>query len=322
MMATGDVFDRIRDATTDVARDARFVRMNAERIGPYAAALAAEGLAEPTYDTAHHMRGSSADSVAFLLALDSVNFGSGYFPHLRKRPGMSGYFTVASSLKERWEGTGPLTGPVLRTLSPLDVAALFGQEGNEGPAQELMTLFTRALNDLGGWLARYDDDPLGPIRDADRSAARLVAQVNEMPFFRDVAWYEGREVPLYKRAQLLAADLALAFAGAGPGRFDDIDRLTLFADNLVPHVLRVDGVLEYDAGLLARIERGDLIPAGSAEEVEMRAVAVHAVERIVERLQRAGIATTARQLDYLLWNRGQGATYKALLRHRTRTVAY
>jgi hypothetical protein len=322
MTAAGDVFGRIRDAAAEVARDAHFVRLNAERIGPYAAALAAEGLPEPTYDTAHHARGSHADTVAFLLALDSVNFGSGYFPQLRKRPGMSGYFTIASSLKERWEGTGPLTGPVLRTLSPLEVAALFGQEGNEGPAQELMTLFARALNDLGEWLGRYDDDPLGPIRDADHSAALLVALVNEMPYFRDVASYKGREVPLYKRSQLLATDLALAFAGAGPGRFDDIERLTLFADNLVPHVLRVDGVLEYEAGLLARIERGDLIPPGSDEEIEMRAVAVHAVERIVEALQDAGIPATARELDFFLWNRGQGVTYKSLPRHRTRTVAY
>ncbi len=40
-----------------------------------------------------------------------------------------------------------------------------------------------------------------------------------------------------------AADLAAAFRGQGPGRFRDLDRLTLFADNLVPHVLRREGVL-------------------------------------------------------------------------------
>ena len=43
----------------------------------------------------------------------------------------------------------------------------------------------------------------------------------------------------YKRAQILPADLALA----GVAQFADLDRLTLFADNLVPHVLRCDGVL-------------------------------------------------------------------------------
>ena len=166
------------------------MRLVDAQIAPYAASLAAAGLPTPVYDTAHHARGSVADTVAFLLTLDTVNFGSGYFPHLRKRPGMSGYFTVASSLKERWERDGPLTGAELRAMTAGDCAVLFGQEGNAGPAQELMALFAQALNDLGAWLGgRYDDDPLGPIADAGHSAARLVELVSEMPFYRDVSIY-------------------------------------------------------------------------------------------------------------------------------------
>lgn len=318
-----DVFDRIRSATAEVARQAQFVRLVDAQIAPYAASLAASGLPAPVYDTAHHARGSVADTVAFQLALDTVNFGSGYFPHLRKRPGMSGYFTVASSLKDRWERGGPLTGTELRAITATDCAVLFGQEGNTGPAQELMALFAQALNDLGAWLGgRYDDDPLGPIADARHSAARLVELVAEMSYFRDVATYRGQAVPLYKRAQILTTDLAIAFDDQGPGSFHDLDRLTIFADNLVPHVLRVDGLLAYDGDLLTRIERGELIPSGSPEEIEIRAVAVHAVERIAAELSASGAPATARELDYLLWNRGQGAVYKALPRHRTRTVFY
>jgi hypothetical protein len=323
MSVDEDIFDRIRTAAAEVARQAKFVRLVDARIASYAASLAAAGLPTPVYDTAHHAQGSAADTVAFQLTLDTVNFGSGYFPHLRKRPGMSGYLTVASSLKERWEREGPLSGTELRAMTVTDCAELFGQEGNTGPAQELMALFAQALNDLGAWLgARYDDDPLGPIEDAGESAGRLVELVSEMPFFRDVSIYEGTEVPLYKRAQILITDLAIAFDGEGPGTFRDLDRLTIFADNLVPHVLRVDGLLAYDDELLARIERGELIPAGSAEEIEIRAVSVHAVERIVAELGASGISASARELDYLLWNRGSGAEYKALPRHRTRTVFY
>jgi hypothetical protein len=323
MSAGGDIFDQIRSAAAEVARPAKFVHLIDAQIASYVASLTASSLPEPVYDTAHHARGTEAETIAFLLALDTVNFGSGYFPHLRKRSGMSGYYTVASALKERWDGDGPLTGSELRAMTASDCVVLFGQEGNFGPAQELMALFAQALNDLGAWLGqRYDDDPLGPIADASHSASRLVELVSEMPFFRDIATYRRREVPLYKRAQLLAADLAIAFDGRGPGSFHDLDQLTIFADNLVPHVLRVDGLLVYDADLLARIERGELIPAGSPEEIEIRAVAVHAVERITAELRASGIPASARELDYLLWNRGQGAAYKALPRHRTRTVFY
>jgi hypothetical protein len=317
------VFDRIREASAEVARRARFVRLDNERLSSYAASLAAPGLPEPVYDTEHHAGGSVAETVAFLLTLDTVNFGSGYFPYLRKRPGKSGYFTVASALTERWERAGPLSGDELRGMDAGTCARLFGQEGNDGPAHELMTLFAQALNDLGTWLGgRYDDDPLAMIADASHSAAKLIELLAEMPFFRDVSWYQDVEVPLYKRAQLLAADLAVACQGQGPGAFHDLDRLTIFADNLVPHVLRIDGLLAYDADLLTRIEREELIPAGSPEEIEIRAVAIHAVERIVAALRALGVPATARELDYLLWNRGQGASYKSQPRHRTRTVFY
>jgi hypothetical protein len=323
MSAHEDIFDRIRTAAAGVAQRAKFVRLIDTQIAPYAASLAAAGLPRLVYDTAHHASGSVAGTVAFQLTLDTVNFGSGYFPHLRKRPGMSGYFSVASSLKERWERIGPLSGAELRAIDTSDCAILFDQEGNTGPAQELMALFAQALNDLGVWLGRrFDDNPLGPIEAAGQSPSRLVELVSEMPFFRDVALYEGFEVPLYKRAQILITDLAIAFDGQGPGSFRDLDRLTIFADNLVPHVLRVDGLLTYDPDLLARIERGELIPAGSREEIEMRAVAVHAVERIAAELHARGVPVTARELDYLLWNRGRGEEYKALPRHRTRTVFY
>ena len=56
----------------------------------------------------------------------------------------------------------------------------------------------------------------------------------------------------YKRAQITGSDLELA----GVASFGDIDRLTIFADNLVPHVLRCDGVLVYDERLAAHIDAG------------------------------------------------------------------
>lgn len=323
MRFEADVFDEIRAAAAEVARRAKHVRLIEDRIAPYAASLAAEGLPDLVYDADHHAEGSAADVAAFHLVLDTINFGSGYFPQLRKRPGMSGYYTVSTSLKERWEERGPFSGPELRMLRTAECAAIFGQQANPGPAQELMALFAQALNDLGDWLGRrYDDDPLGPIAEARCSAARLVDLVAEMPFYRDVAAYRGMRVPIYKRAQILSTDLAIAFEGTGPGEFHDLDRLTIFADNLVPHVLRVDGLLNYSGVLLARIERGELIPPGSEEEVELRAVTIHAVERLVDALNASGVPTTARDLDYVLWNRGAGEVYKAAPRHRTRTVFY
>ena len=186
-----------------------------------------------------------------------------------------------------------------------------------------MSLFSRALNDLGEFLLnRFDGDPTGPIVSANHSAARLAETLIEMPLYRDVSHYAGFEVPFYKRAQLTSADLAAVFKGEGYGNFADLDQLTIFADNLVPHVLRREGVLVYAPALAAKIGAGELLEAGSPEEVEIRAAAVHAVDCCVGLMRKAEVKITARQLDMVLWTRGQLAAMKAHPRHRARTTNY
>jgi putative queuosine salvage protein len=75
-------------------------------------------------------------------------------------------------------------------------------------------------------------------------------------------------------------------------------------------------VLIYDPALAARIDAGELLPPGD-EEREIRACALHACELIA-----AELGVPPRVLDLWLWNRGQQPRYKAIPRHRTRTVYY
>jgi Potential Queuosine, Q, salvage protein family len=296
------VLDEIRTAARRIAGSARFVRIQSDRLPEYAASLPLE---QARLDPATHYLGEPDATLAYVLALDAINFGSGYFPWLSKRPGMSGYFTVASGLKEHFEQHGKPSAADLTRLTTRDCARIFGQTP-DGPAGELMALFAQALNDLGELVAMRYGGSFRALAEAG-SAEQLIERLVEMPFYRDV--------PFYKRAQLTAADLSTA----GVVHLDGLERLTIFADNLVPHVLRLDRVLEYDPSLVARIEREDLIPSGSAEELEIRGCALHAVELLVGHLDNT---VAPMQLDYLLWNRGQGPPYKAVPRHRTRSVFY
>ena len=317
------LFRQVREACQQVATQAMHVHIKHERIPVYAASLPLDTIRRPEHDPASHYLGHGDDTVAFFLTLDAINFGSGYFPHLRKRPGMSGYFTIASSLNERFQESGPFPASELAQLTLQDCMGIFGQDRSNVAIAELMQLFANALNDLGRYLAQhFEGSYIGLVESANRSAERLAALLSEMPYFHDVSAYGDRQVPFYKRAQITPADLSIAFAGQAWGRFDDLDRLTIFADNLVPHVLRVDGILQYEDPLLQRIEREDLVASGSAEEVEIRACSVHAVELLSAELYRTGQKVPPMKLDYLLWNRGQKPQYKAQPRHRTRTVFY
>jgi hypothetical protein len=318
-----DVLDEIREAAARVSRRARSVRIDAARLRALAAELAEAPPPASHLDPAHQRLGSAETTLAYVVTLDAINFGSGFFPQLAKRPGLSGYFTMATGLRERFERKGAWSAEELQSLRAADCAETFGQDLRVPEAAELMGLFARALADLGGFLsAGYAGRFAGPIEEAAGSAARLVPILARMPFYRDVARYEALPVPFYKRAQITAADLAAAFRGEGPGRFHDLDRLTLFADNLVPHVLRCEGVLVYAEPLARRIDAEETLPAGSPEEVEIRACAVHAVELCVEEIARLGGAATAQALDSALWNRGQRTEIKAHPRHRTRSAYY
>jgi Queuosine salvage protein len=298
-----ELLDRLREGCASVAERATRVRIDHDALSAYAATL------PPVSPREQGGRGSREHRAAFWLTLDAVNFGSGWFPTLRKAPGATGYSTIAGGLERRFEEHGAWSADELAQIDPAELAAVLGQD----PGHELVGLFADSLNDLGRHVADEYDGSFERVVGA--SAQSLVELLAGWSCFADTSRYEELELPFLKRAQLAAADLARS----GAAEFKDLDRLTMFADNLVPHVLRLDGVLRFDPELVARIDREQLIEHGSPEEVEIRACAVHAVELIVTEMP-AG--TTAAGVDQLLWNRGQAPRYKASPRHRARSTAY
>lgn len=318
------ITDVVRASCAEIAANARSVRIDLD-----AAAEVQPATPPPLDPLFHYVEGEPADVADYMLALDTINFGSGWFPTLTKRSHdgrpVSGYFTVAWALADHVRTHGPPTAAWLSGVRTVEIAEILGQT----PANELMSLYSQALRQLGRFLggtlassssALPHQSDLGnqpaPPRRTPRRALDLVAEAGgsaqrlaEM-LARGMAMFDDRG--FYKRAQILANDLALA----GVAEFGDLDRLTIFADNLVPHVLRCDGVLVYDEALAARIDSGERLALGGAER-EIRACALHACELIS---QRTGVP--ARAIDTWLWTRGQAPEYKMRPRHRCRNVFY
>jgi hypothetical protein len=313
-----DVFARLRAAVATVADRATTVRIDHDALDRLAADLVPD---DPPLLPEEVPAGDDEAMAAEVVAWNAVNFGSGWFPQLHKRPGLSGARSLAEALADHVAREGPPTAEWLAAADAAVCASVFRQP-HPGPVDDLLGLFAQAWRDLGALLAeRYDGSAAALVRAAGGSAATLVEALGSMPLAHDVATYGERpstvEVPFFKRAQITVSHLARAFDGQGLGRFEDVDRLTAFADNLVPHVLRMRGVLVYDRGLAARIDGGDLLRPGSPEEVEIRACGVHAVELLA---RTAGLTPAA--VDHQLWQQGQSPGVKAVARHRCRCSWY
>ncbi|HEY1538029.1 MAG TPA: queuosine salvage family protein [Solirubrobacteraceae bacterium] len=286
--------DDVRESCARIVRDASWVSIELDALDEVV-----PGPAPQLDPVRHYLEGSEADVATYMLVVDAVNFGSGWFPTLAKRAGCSGYFTIAGAIADRFRAHGAWSASELRALRTDELADVLGQRRDH----ELMALYAQALRSLGAFLA--DRGALAVVAQAGGSAERFATMLAAgMALFDDRGFY--------KRAQIAAADLALA----GVASFGDLQRLTIFADNLVPHVLRCDGVLRYEAGLAARIDAGVLLRPGR-EEREIRACAVHACELIA-----ASVGASPHELDNWLWTRGQAPQYKARARHRCRTVYY
>ena len=229
-----------------------------------------------------------------MLILDTINFGSGWFGELgATTDGLTERLTAHARAERPWTAT---------ELRALD-ARHGRRDARPRPAEHQLTrLYSAALNHLGAFLGHR---PMaGVLGDsAEALAERLAAG---MPFFDDRGFY--------KRAQIAANDLHLA----GVVSYPDVDRLTIFADNLVPHVLRLDGVLRYSDELAA----GDRRRPRADRRRRVRARAARLRRPRLRGRSRSGSASPPRLLDNWLWNRGQHPPYSERPAHITRTVYY
>lgn len=146
---------------------------------------------------------------------------------------------------------------------------------------------------------------------------------NELPGYLDIAQYNGKEILFLKRAQLLVSDLNHTLVSSGAAAIYKVEELTAFADYKLPQFLRHYQVLTYEAALAQRIDEQIELPPGSAEEVEIRAATIVAVELIRQELEKLGFASSAAAIDNQLWQLSQKLDKTEVKPyHRCRTVFY
>lgn len=177
---------------------------------------------------------------------------------------------------------------------------------------------------------KYSCRPTNCIAAANQSAGTLVnLLVWDFACLRDEHQFQGRTVRIYKRAQILVADIWACFNGESHGRFIDIDRITMFADYRIPQMLHSLGCLRYSPPLEGHIRRRQEIESGDNWEIELRGCSIWAVELIRRQILRDypdanvnSVLVDTFLYDTLKEKEAAGEMIEMIPHHRTRSIWY
>jgi Potential Queuosine, Q, salvage protein family len=259
----------------------------------------------------------------YVLVLDALNFcfwGEPRWTVTTTAEEINGYFALAAALTKSIERGDPLLDASWLSSVSTEMLRVMLDGNNLLPllderAANLRELGAAIQTDLAG-------NPLQLIIDAQGDAAGIADRVIRIcPSFNDAANLDGQEVRFFKRAQILASDLAGALGPSSPYAITGLEKLTAFADYKVPQVLRELGLLSYAPRLAGKIDHRIEISPGSREEMEIRAATIWAVESLRLELTNQGASYDAYEIDWLLWNIGQSLESPRPY-HRTRTIYY
>jgi hypothetical protein len=287
----------------------------------------------------------SEDEIVDLTVLSALlAFGSGYRVPLHEAVGAGASDTmIRGVLRFYLEGKKP-SAAVLVHARLADVAETFGiplsvdkpagahlpgvSISAPGPLRPLAESIQRALSSSGAVLSASGATSFSDYlraradewHDAGTSAplaAPFVALLAEaFPAFRDESApaLGAARVRFYKKAQLAVKELARKFPGHAMWGFSaqETAKLSAFADNVIPAVLRARGALVYDEALAARVDAGAPLASALGEDAPLRAGAVVAVDALA-----AAAGVTAAVAEGALWRLGKKPEFRALQRHVT-----
>jgi putative queuosine salvage protein len=146
--------------------------------------------------------------------------------------------------------------------------------------------------------------------------------VTEFPRFNDVSSYEGFTVKFYKLPQLAIWFLYCSLGKSGKFRVEDLDKMTAFADYIVPVALRLHGMVSYSEELEQAINTHQMIARDSSWEIEIRAHCIYATALLAEeinKLRAPGQRALVPQIDARLWTHFHTTSWP---HHLTRTIMY
>ena len=314
-----------------VVREASLVKINSEKISQVADWMAYEEFAKPDGSMLFDFGNDPDVLMDFTLVVNTMNFAFTDFS--------TGVKFETDYMGKRWcdseamlaclhraihAGIPFFSGEYLAKLTRKDLESVFSGTIEMPMLDERVTLF----NEVGRVLVeKYQGRYSRFVRscapklyaDGDGLLERLTT---EFPRFRDVSNYHGTDIHIYKLAQLGIWGMHLALSPRGAWKLEDAEKLTAFADYIVPVGLRVMGIFEYSPELEKQINSLTEVKRDSDAEIELRASSIFVIAKLTEEInkRRPGMEPLLQpQVDFRFWK-----TYHATHwpHHLTKTVMY
>lgn len=215
-------------------------------------------------------------------------------------------------------------GSFLATVSRPELEKIFAGNIEMPMLQEKMEV----LHQVGSVLAeKYDGRFHNFIKSCspklyDNGNGLVERMAREFPRFNDVSQYDGHEIKLYKLAQLGLWFACITCHQSGPVRIDDIEKMTGFADYIVPVALRILGITSYSPALEHAINTYQMIPRNSSQEVEIRTHSLYATALLREEINKLRLPdqqVIIPQVNERLWTHYHTTVWP---HHLTRTIMY
>ncbi|KAH8816259.1 hypothetical protein F5884DRAFT_747763 [Xylogone sp. PMI_703] len=332
-----DGAEYIYNNSIDVAIDYRSTKA--------AAAMIHEEMQKREYSTqtwaTHELHPKMKDesTVDFIFTMDLLNFSfwsespdDERFAIEYKGKRWTGYWSLVAALQRALDEDIPVTSSDF-WQNELECTEEVMKHVFRSCTEEEIPMFAERLSCLreaGRVLyEKYDCHFSNCIEAANNSAAALVNLLaRDFPCFNDVVQFEGKKnVRLLKRAQICVADIWAAFNGEGYGQFNDIDKITMFADYRVPQILNTLGCLWYNPLLESTIRQKKLIESGHPWEIQLRGCSIWCVELIRREIlkQHPNSKVNAILIDFFLYDamkERESERKEEIPHHRTRSIWY
>ena len=220
------------------------------------------------------------------------------------------------------QGVPVLDGKFLAKITRRDMEKIFAGNMELPMLEEKMALLRQAGEVLA---AKYGGRFYNFIRSCpprlyDQGKGLVERLVAEFARYNDVSLYDGHEVKFYKLAQLGFWQMYSGLRGAF--RLEDPQKMTAFADYIVPVALRLMGMTSYSPALEQAINTFQLIPRDSRQEIEIRAHCLYATALLadeINRLRPPEQQVIIPQIDARLWTHYHTTSWP---HHLTKTIMY